>query len=168
MGHCICIMNHGSVVQIGRPLDVYRNPADTFVARFLGNPPMNLLKATLDTQNGRAVARIGAIVVPLTASGAPARAQYVGRDVLVGIRPEDLYEHLPPGVTQVARLPASVVAVEPLGAETLLVVSLQASGEELIARIGRDTQLCMGDRLDVALDAAAIHLFDPATTKAIV
>jgi len=168
MGHCICIMNHGSVVQIGRPLDVYRNPADTFVARFLGNPPMNLLKATLDTQNGRAVARIGAIVVPLTASGAPARAQYVGRDVLVGIRPEDLYEHSPPGVTQVARLPASVVAVEPLGAETLLVVSLQASGEELIARIGRDTQLCMGDRLDVALDAAAIHLFDPATTKAIV
>src|SRR5881397_1659455 len=43
MGHCICIMNQGQVVQMGRPLEVYRNPADTFVAKFLGNPPMNLL-----------------------------------------------------------------------------------------------------------------------------
>ena len=44
MGDRICIMNEGKVVQIGRPLEVYRNPADTFVARFLGNPPMNLLR----------------------------------------------------------------------------------------------------------------------------
>jgi multiple sugar transport system ATP-binding protein len=64
-------------------------------------------------------------------------------------------------------LPARVVAVEPLGAETLLVVVLDASSEELIARIGRDTELRNGDRLDIALDTAAIHLFDPSTTQAI-
>ena len=48
MGDRICIMNKGEVVQIGKPLEVYRNPADTFVARFLGNPPMNLLAGRLE------------------------------------------------------------------------------------------------------------------------
>ena len=87
----------------------------------------------------------------------------------IGVRPEDLYESAPAGGSvEVARLPARVVAVEPLGAETLLVVALDASNEELIARVGRDTGLRTGDRFDVALDTAAIHLFDPATTKTIV
>ena len=86
--------------------------------------------------------------------------------MIIGVRPEDLYETAPPAdLSEVARLPARVVAVEPLGAETLLVMALDASSEELIARIGRDTALRSGDRLDVALDTAAIHLFDPATTK---
>ena len=58
--------------------------------------------------------------------------------------------------------------VEPLGAETLLLVALEVSNDELIARIGRATALKSGDRLDIALDTAAIHLFDPGTTKAIV
>jgi len=58
--------------------------------------------------------------------------------------------------------------VPSVGAETLLVVTLDPSNEELIARIGRDTALRSGDRFDIALDAAAIHLFDSATTKAIV
>ena len=60
MGDRICIMNKGEVVQIGTPLEVYRNPADTFVARFLGNPPMNLLPgaARADGRSrGRALCR---------------------------------------------------------------------------------------------------------------
>ena len=63
MGHCICIMNQGQVVQMGRPLEVYRNPADTFVAKFLGNPPMNLLQGRLEAQDGRAVARFAGSAV---------------------------------------------------------------------------------------------------------
>jgi multiple sugar transport system ATP-binding protein len=169
MGHCICIMNEGKVVQIGRPLEVYRNPADTFVAKFLGNPPMNLLQGRLDVQDGRAIARLATSVVALPRRAATALDRYVGRDVIVGVRPEDLYEFAPTGAAvEIARLPACVVAVEPLGAETLLVVALDASNEELIARIGRDTSLRSGDRIDIALDTAAIHLFDTATTKAIV
>src|SRR5437870_3528313 len=65
MGDRICIMNQGKVVQIGRPLQVYRNPADTFVARFLGNPPMNLLRGRLEASDGRVHARLGATDVPL-------------------------------------------------------------------------------------------------------
>jgi ABC-type sugar transport system ATPase subunit len=154
---------------MGRPLDVYRNPADTFVARFLGNPPMNLFRGRLDTQDGRARAHFGANSVVLPKRFAAALAQHTGRDVIVGVRPEDLYEIKPVGgPADMARLPVRVVAVEPLGAETLLVLSLDASNEDLIARIGRDTALRSGDRLDIELDTAAIHLFDPVTTKAIV
>ena len=65
-------------------------------------------------------------------------------------------------------MPARVVAVEPLGAETLLVLSVDGSGDELVARVGRDTALRSGDRHEVALDVAALHIFDPTTTKAIV
>jgi multiple sugar transport system ATP-binding protein len=169
MGDRICIMNQGKVVQIGRPLDVYRNPADTFVARFLGNPPMNLLPGRIEQRGGHVVAQLagGGAALPMrTASSLRTPA---GGDVIVGVRPEDLYEAMPPGdPVQFARLPAHVVAVEPLGAETLLMASLEGTNAELIARIGRDTSLRRGDRLDIALDTAAIHLFDPATTKAIV
>jgi len=168
MGDCICIMNQGKVVQIGRPLDVYRRPADTFVARFLGNPPMNLLEATIDTQDGRTVARVASGTIALTDAMAAALAKHSGNDVIVGIRPEDLYETPPAGARALARLPARVVAVEPLGAETLIVLSLDASNEELIARLGRDTRLESGDALRIAVDVGEIHLFDPATTRAIV
>ena len=169
MGDRICIMNKGEVVQIGRPLEVYRNPADTFVARFLGNPPMNLLNGRLDVEDDRAVVHVAGNSIALPHRALHSLAHHVGRDVIIGIRPEDLYE-IPPvgGTEQIVRLSARVVAVEPLGAETLLLVALEVSGDELMARIGRDTALANGERIEIALDTATIHLFDPATTKAIV
>jgi len=167
MGHRICIMNQGRVVQVGEPLEVYRHPADTFVARFLGNPPMNLLPGKLELSDGRPVARFAGAAVPLRREAA-SLVSYAGRDVTFGIRPEDVYESTPFGSPELfVRLPARLVAVEPLGAETLLVLSLDDSGDELIARVGRETALRSGDRHEVALDAAALYLFDPATTKAI-
>jgi multiple sugar transport system ATP-binding protein len=168
MGHCICIMNQGQVVQIGAPLEVYRKPADMFVARFLGNPPMNLVNGRVEGNNGHGVVHMAGCVLPLANHTVSALARHVGREVVVGIRPEDLYEAAPAGVGHFARVGARVVAVEPLGAETLLVVSLEISGTEMIARIGRDTTLHAGDRLDLHLDTGTIHLFDPATTRAIV
>jgi multiple sugar transport system ATP-binding protein len=169
MGHRICIMNQGKVVQIGRPLDVYRNPADTFVAKFLGNPPMNLLRGQLETQGGRCVVRIAGAAIALPERMAVSLVRHGSGDIIVGIRPEDLYETPPAGVAaEVTRLPARVVAVEPLGAETLLLVALNRSNDEVIARIGRDTALKSGDNIDIAWDTAAIHLFDPITTTAIV
>ncbi len=84
----------------------------------------------------------------------------------MGVRPEDLYEAPPPGLEgRTVALPVRVIAVEPLGAETLLVLSLD--GEEVIARIGRDTALRGGDFVSITLDAGAIHLFDPATGGAL-
>ena len=67
MGDRICIMNGGETVQIGSPLEVYRKPADTFVARFLGSPPMNLIAARLERSDGGFALHAGGIAIPVTA-----------------------------------------------------------------------------------------------------
>ncbi len=168
MGDRICIMNGGEVVQIGRPLDVYRNPVDTFVARFLGNPQMNMLAGRLETQEERAVLDLAGIPLRLPGKILPGLAQHAGRSALVGVRPEDLYDAPPAGFDgRLAQLPVRVVAVESLGSETLLVLSVAGSGEELMARVGRETALRSGDESMVFVDVSALHLFDPATTKVI-
>ena len=154
MGHRICIMNKGTVVQIGPPLEVYRRPVDTFVARFLGNPPMNLLPAVLEEADGKVRIRLGGTTFTL-----PWHPPFSGRKILLGIRPEDLYEAAPDG--KLVQLPMQIAAVEPLGAETLLVLTI--AGEEVIARVGRETHLQVGDCATIGLDTTAIHLFDPAT-----
>jgi multiple sugar transport system ATP-binding protein len=164
MGTRICIMNRANVVQIGPPLEVYRNPADTFVARFLGNPPMNLLPGEL--ADGARV-RMGAYTLSLSGHDPAPLARRRGQPVVVGIRPEDLYEVRPPGLNQATALPAVVTAVEPLGAETLLQLRLDGLADEITARVGRESIARVGDRLDVTADLAAVHLFDPATTQAI-
>ncbi len=168
MGDRVCIMNGGEVVQIGRPLDVYRNPADTFVARFLGNPPMNLLTAQLEQSGGRVVARFADVAIELAGYPSLAPNTHVSGPVTLGIRPEDLYEVPPPAIApRVLKMATRVLAVEPLGAETLLVLTIGGSGPEVIARVGRDTSLRSGSDVSIAIDPTAVHLFDSTTNKAI-
>jgi multiple sugar transport system ATP-binding protein len=167
MGSRICIMNGGRVVQVGAPLEVYRRPADTFVARFLGNPPMNLLPATMAIRDGAPAVRIGGVTVPLTAH-ADARLPAIDAPVTFGIRPEDLYEQPPASPTGLlVDITGQTLAVEPLGAETLLVVAPDGTGQEVIARIGRDTAVRAGQPITLRLDAGAAHLFDPGSGAAI-
>ena len=167
MGHRICIMDKGEVVQIGPPLAVYRDPVNTFVARFLGNPPMNLMRVALETDAGEPRLRLGNVALPAAAWPAD-RLGTLGSGALLGIRPEDLYEVSPrPGDNSVLPLPATVAAVEPLGAETLLVLMLDGVEEEVIARSGRETRLRPGGRATIMLDGAAAQLFDATTTRAI-
>src|SRR5579883_768752 len=170
MGHRICIMDKGEVVQIGKPLAVYRDPATTFVARFLGNPPMNLVPVELSHEDGGAAARLCATGIALRQWSQRTLAGH--RTLLLGIRPEDLHEDRREAgagsdADRLVPLPVRVAAVEPLGAETLLVLTLDGLSAEGIARIGRDTRLRAGDRATIWLDTAAIHLFDPGTTRAI-
>jgi len=168
MGHRICILNKGEVVQIGRPLDVYQNPADTFVARFLGNPQMNMLKGNVTIEDRRAILEVSGSRIELPAGALPELGKYAATTVIVGVRPEDLYEVEPAGLTPcLVRISARVIAVEPLGAETLLVLTLADSQEEVIAQVGRQTGLRSGASATIALDTTALHLFDPATNKAI-
>ena len=161
MGSRICIMNKGRLVQVGPPLEVYRNPADTFVARFLGNPPMNLLDAA--AAPGPSIT-IGSVGLPLPPRADPARLPGRGEAVVYGIRPEDLYEHAPEAEgNRLVPLPVSVLTVESLGAETLLMVAPDGTGQELIARVGPDSTARAGDQVTLQLDSAAAHLFDART-----
>jgi multiple sugar transport system ATP-binding protein len=161
MGSRICVMNAGKVVQIGAPLDVYWNPADVFVARFLGSPPMNLLELPVHADGDSFVAADDRASVPLVQWAASTLAPYVGRTLTVGVRAEDLLLQ-PVAAGHVA---GRVDAIEPLGAETLVLVSTGDS--EITARLGRQVDLRVGELVKLFFDPAAVHLFEPASGRAV-
>jgi multiple sugar transport system ATP-binding protein len=167
MGERICIMNAGRIVQVGPPMEVYRKPADTFVAGFLASPPMNLLVARIEAATSRRLAVIcGGLRLPLAEAPDGPHGPWRDRPVILGIRPEDIREAQsgPAGVA----LDLQVVAVEALGPEVILVGSLPGpNAPEIAARMSRDFSARIGSTQRVVIDPHAIHLFDPETTKAI-
>jgi multiple sugar transport system ATP-binding protein len=150
MGDRICIMNGGKVAQIGAPLEVYARPADMFVASFLGSPPTNLIPGHFNAS----VLHVGE-----SALAVPRRGK---DDVIFGIRPEDIrIDGASPD------LHGEVLAVEPLGAETLLRVRLAGVANDVMVRGPRTVRAVVGERVPLAFDLAAAHLFDPTSQQRI-
>ena len=166
MGTRICVMNGGRVAQIGAPLDVYWNPADTFVARFLGSPPMNLFRVGLAGDKARAGAESTVVEAPLT-RWAPATLNAAGPEVTLGVRAEDLHLDRAAAGHDPGSLVGRIFAVEPLGAETLLVLDVEG-GAECTARLPRNTRAGIGERVELFFAPGAVHLFDSSSGRAIV
>ncbi|GJD53660.1 Oligosaccharides import ATP-binding protein MsmX [Methylobacterium crusticola] len=164
MGTRICVMNGGRVVQVGAPLEVYWEPADTFVARFLGSPPMNLFTVRAPAEAGALEA--GAIRAPLPRWRPDRLGALAGREVVLGLRAEDL--HLDPAAAgpEGGRIRGRVFAVEPLGAETLLAVEVPG-GHECTARLPRHIRARVGETVDLHFPASAAYLFDAGSGLAI-
>jgi len=159
LGSRICIMNGGKVVQVGAPLDVYQRPANTFVAAFLGNPPMNLLPGRATGEHGGRAVKIGEATIVLPSDRwAPLAASTA---VTVGIRPESVSERAADGGAS-ASVPAEIVQVELLGAETILAARIPGVERDVMARVGATSKLKVGARCALSLDLAAMHLFDAA------
>ncbi|PZX12879.1 multiple sugar transport system ATP-binding protein [Palleronia aestuarii] len=165
MGTRICIMRGGEIVQVGRPQDVYREPVDTFVAGFLATPPMNLLPARLDVADGALRLRIEGQEIALPLASRPGWARHAGRDVILGLRPEDLHE-APVGAATAA-LDCTIETVEALGPETILTLRLGRDGTELAARLPPEGDWRIGAALRLHADTSKLHLFDPETTRSI-
>jgi multiple sugar transport system ATP-binding protein len=168
MGHRLCIMNQGEIVQIGRPLEVYRNPINTFAARFLGSPQMNLLKAGISRDDGQYTVNLAGTVVRIPGGSPAAATGHKESSILVGIRPEDLYDVQPAmPAERLLQIQTRVLAVEPLGPETILLLMVEVTHEELIARVGRETPIRRGEQVTIFGDTFALHWFDPVTSNAI-
>ena len=167
MGQRICIMKDGEIVQVGAPMEVYRNPADTFVAGFLASPPMNLVEGRLDPHQDGLAAIAGGARFMLPAALREAYAAHSGSAVTLGLRPEDF--HLAPGgVKSPQAVPVTAVATEVLGPEVILVCELGGrGGPEIMVRCPRDFSATPGQSLTLHYDLSQIHLFDKATTKAL-
>jgi multiple sugar transport system ATP-binding protein len=163
MGSRICIINQGRLVQIGRPMDVYRSPANTFVAGFLGSPPMNLLPALLEQGD---VLRIGSQSVGLLDAWKSKLADRRGR-VVFGIRPEDLFPAEQSPAASAATLEATVEAVEALGAETVFMFGLDGVDKTVFMKADRYAAARRGDRIRVGMDLGAARLFDSDSMQAI-
>jgi len=145
----IVIMKDGHIQQVGTPTQVYQNPANTFVAQFIGAPSMNMMGGRV--QNGEIALDAGFSV--------PARVGAEGQKVLVGIRPNELR---PVNQGMDFLMEGTVVVREPLGSETLIYVDI--NGFEIIATASGRTPPALGDPVQLNAPHEEIHVFD-ATSK---
>jgi multiple sugar transport system ATP-binding protein len=163
MGERICIMKDGVIVQVGAPMEVYRNPANTFVAGFLASPPMNLLPGKLSAET----VSLGGVDLPLPATLRTAFANHMGQEVIVGLRPEDF--HLKSDAARLTQpIEVITVASEVLGPEVILVAALRNANEaELHIRCPRDFSSSPGAVTTFLYDLSQLQIFDAKTTMAL-
>jgi multiple sugar transport system ATP-binding protein len=191
MGDRVAVMRNGLLQQVDLPQLLYDRPSNTFVAGFIGSPAMNLLRARLSDDDGALSVELGEAALPLPRSvlaRRPGLARYVGADVVVGIRPEDIEDAaLVPSangnsfsvrVTLAEALGAEVIAHFPLAGDVEPVVtgaapepppveSASEGGTLLTARLSPRTAARSGQPLLIAIDAERLHFFDPETEEAI-
>ena len=168
MGERICIMKDGEIVQVGRPMDVYRNPVNTFVAGFLASPPMNLLGGRIEAMGDGGVSAIsGRLAFKIPAALAKGFASHAGKPVILGLRPEDFY--LDPGsARQPAPVGVEVITTEILGPEVILVASTGGqNAAEIQVRMPRDFRALPGEKVTLQFDLSEIQIFDAASTRAL-
>jgi len=155
LAHRMLIMNAGKTEQIGAPLEVYTRPATTFVAGFIGSPPMNLIPGRL-AESGKLLATngVGGVRLP------EARPGFEGREVLLGVRPE----HFEACASDEALLSANIDFIELLGSDSLVYGHLGAdkSSARVAARLHTSVVAKEGS-LPLRFSAAHMHLFDPST-----
>jgi ABC-type sugar transport system ATPase subunit len=166
MGERICIMKDGVVVQTGAPMEVYRRPANTFVAGFLANPPMNLTAGRLDASGGGLALEIGSTRLALPEALSSAFASHAGKRITAGLRPEDF--HLAANGNTTAPVQLAVIASETLGPEVIVVGEIGGKGgPEVHAKAPRDFVARPGAMLELHYDLGEIHVFDAETGVAL-
>ena len=164
LGTRIVVMKDGVVQQIDTPQNLYNHPANLFVAGFIGSPQMNFLDAVCEVKDGQAVLNIGDYRIALSAKKSKALIDggYEGKTVVMGIRPEDLYD----SEEMIGKYPNSVIEAtinvyELLGAEVYLYFDMQ--GTSMTARVAPTTKAKNGSKVRFALDTEKIHVFDKET-----
>jgi multiple sugar transport system ATP-binding protein len=176
LGDKIAVMKDGVVQQFGTPDDIYNRPVNTFVASFMGSPPMNLIPATLAVNDGELWAEfsVGAAVTPSTQSTGrlPLRGFNIadlqampesGSSVLLGIRPEHMTD-AGRAQDEAACLAVPVDLAEPTGADTLVFTTL--GGARCVCRL-HPSAASGQTRVELAIDVSAAVLFDAASQQAI-
>jgi len=158
MSDKIAVMDGGAVQQYATPAEVYNRPANTFVAGFIGSPPMNFLNGATLSAGELALdcGPDGRIPIP----AAPPANGYSGA-VLLGVRPQDLAVLPEP---RPGAVPATATLIQLVGSEKLVDLASGASGR-LTAQVKADAPIEAGQRVWVGFDPARLHLFDPASGR---
>ncbi len=149
----IVVLKDGQVMQVGSPMELYHNPANRFVAGFLGAPSMNFIEVDVDhVDGGRALVRSASlepVEAPIREAGVTA-----GKKAVLGIRPQ----YLKPVPEDQAMLHGRISLTERLGTETVLDIELR-DGSQIIAAIAEDRVLQPGEQIGLRFDPAEAHLF---------
>jgi multiple sugar transport system ATP-binding protein len=200
MGDRVAVMRKGELQQVAPPQTLYERPVNLFVGGFIGSPAMNLVEADVERQNGRLAVRIGDHALALSdelVAFRPALQSYVGKRLVVGIRPENLEDAaLEPDMPDDQKLRGVVVLREPLGSEIVAhftvsappaltedvrelardvgresaVKTAVAEGENetvMVGRFGPRSRISSGETIDVAVETGALHFFDLETSLGI-
>jgi multiple sugar transport system ATP-binding protein len=194
MGDRVAVMRKGELQQVASPQELYDHPVNLFVGGFIGSPAMNMVEATLERTNGALTAVAGSQRIELDAETVSKRSglkAYEGRQVILGIRPEDLEDAaLASDIPASRRLNGRVLLREALGSELMVHFTIDATpavtedvrelqrdvgtedmrpaagfeeGAVMVGRFGARSGVRVDDEADVAVDTRTVHFFDPDT-----
>lgn len=168
MGTRIVVMKDGFVQQIDSPQKLYDEPVNVFVAGFIGSPQMNMANALVEKQGDKVVLKFGEYTLELPENKAKVLEEqgYIGKEVIFGIRPEDIHDEEDWIANNNGVLDASVEVTERLGSETYLYVLI--NDINFTARVSPKSKTNAGENIKVVFDMPHIHIFDKETEKAIV
>lgn len=167
MGSRIAVLRDGILQQLDTPQTVYDTPSNMFVAGFIGSPAMNFFKAALKGSDGNMVIDTGQFQLRVPAAITPKLTPLVGKDVMLGIRPEDIYDRTwAPNLPELNPARVKVDVVESMGNEVFMY--LLAGEQAFTARVDARSHYTAGDDVDILIDGARLHVFDTTTQEAIV
>ncbi len=174
MGTRIVVMKDGFIQQVDTPQNLYDYPCNKFVAGFIGTPQMNFFNATLVREGDKVIARLGEnkVELPQAVVSKLTDQSYIGKDVILGIRPDDIHdEQVFIEAHPEAQVKAHVELLEKLGYETLVYLEMDAFIQEQadnpVARVNPRSTIMSGDDVVLAFDPHRIHLFDKDTEVSI-
>jgi multiple sugar transport system ATP-binding protein len=195
MGDRVALMKAGVLQQVGNPQFLYENPDNIFVAGFIGSPPMNMAIARIQRKGDDLVLHLGGAVLEIpraVVAQRPALASYVGRDIAVGIRSEDMEDaQLAKDAPQEARLRTTVNLTEALGSEIVVHFCIDSpkvetadtkelekdahaedvpatqEGNPFVASFAPRSRVRPGDQIEILVDRERMHFFDPDTGLAV-
>jgi multiple sugar transport system ATP-binding protein len=166
LGQRIVVMKDGLIYQIGKPISVYENPKNKFVAGFIGSPPMNFLQGKIVSQNGDYYFTDRGIKLRVLQQNYSRVAPYRDQQVIFGIRPEDIYDKIfAQDARQEYTVTATVEVLEPMGSEIYLF--LNAGRNSFVARVSNQDTATVNQDLQMVFDMSKAHFFDPVTEEAI-
>ena len=167
MGDRICVMRDGMIMQVADPLALYLYPDNLFVAAFIGSPPMNLLKGKVQRRDGRLHfvenGERNILAIPFQGSVHNLASRYIDREIVFGIRPENITNQPKRGAGSVIQM--TVESAEPMGGESL--VYLKSGTGNLIARIRGEHLFRVNERVAIQVNMDKVTLFDPDTEEAV-
>ena len=179
MADRIVVMKDGLIQQVDSPTNLYNRPINIFVAGFIGTPQMNFIESKIVEENGKYAVEFGSedtktkkgvkyrVVIPDAKVKDTNIKDYVGKEVIMGVRPESLKDEeafIANATTGVIK--CKVEITELMGAETYLYINCE--GIDMTARVAPRTSVISGDEITMAIDANRIHVFDKETESIIV
>ncbi len=164
MGDKIVLMKDGVIQQIDSPLEIYSKPSNKFVAGFIGSPAMNFFRGVVMNDKKLRFQEDGqGLVLALGDAGKKKLARFAGKEIVLGLRPEHIYEHGKKGSAAKVR----VSVVEPMGNEYYVYFNTGSEAGQYVARFASREKPKVGKNIDLVFDVSRAHYFDPTTELAI-